>query len=64
MRIFRMNNYHPSQKRKNIQKKPRYGSHGLKTLISVFDDILGSIREPLLVMDSDLKVVKATSPFT
>ncbi len=58
-----MNNDHPSQKRKNVQKKPRYGTHSLKTFISVFDDLLGSIREPLLVLDSDLKVVKANQSF-
>ena len=58
-----MNNDHPSQKRKNVQKNPRFGSHGLKTFINVFDDLLGSIREPLLVLDADLKVVKANKSF-
>jgi chemotaxis protein methyltransferase CheR len=35
----------------------------LQTFIEVFDDILGSIREPLVVLDSDLKVVKANHSF-
>jgi len=31
--------------------------------IEIFDNILGSIREPLIVLDSDLKVVKANQSF-
>ena len=31
--------------------------------IEVFDSILGSIREPLVVLDPDLKVVKANDSF-
>jgi len=29
----------------------------------IFNNILGSVREPLLVLDSDLKVVKANNSF-
>ena len=35
----------------------------VKTFITIFNDILGSVREPLLVLDSDLKVVKANESF-
>ena len=35
----------------------------VQTFIEVFDNILGSIREPLVVLDSDLKVVKANHSF-
>ena len=35
----------------------------LQTFIEVFDNILGSIREPLVVLDSDLKVLKANHSF-
>ena len=35
----------------------------LQTFIEVFDNILGSIREPLVLLDSDLKVVKANHSF-
>jgi chemotaxis protein methyltransferase CheR len=35
----------------------------LQTFIEIFDDILGSVREPLVVLDSDLKVLKANRSF-
>ena len=35
----------------------------LQTFLQIFENILGSVREPLLVMDSDLKVVKANDVF-
>ena len=34
-----------------------------KTFIQFFNNILGSIREPLVVLDADLKVVEANRPF-
>jgi transcriptional regulator with GAF, ATPase, and Fis domain len=34
-----------------------------KTFIKVFDNFLGSVREPLIVLDADLKVVKANYSF-
>jgi len=34
-----------------------------KTFLKIFSSILGSIREPLVVLDSDLKVVKANPSF-
>jgi len=35
----------------------------LQDLMEIFDNILGSVREPLVVLDSDLKVVKANLSF-
>jgi chemotaxis protein methyltransferase CheR len=35
----------------------------MQTFIDLFDDFLGSIREPLVVLDSELKVVKANRSF-
>jgi PAS domain S-box-containing protein len=40
-----------------------FDKRGFQTFIEVFDNILGSIREPLVVLDSDLKVVKANRSF-
>ena len=34
-----------------------------KPFVEIFNNILGSIREPLVVLDSDLKVVKANHSF-
>jgi PAS domain S-box-containing protein len=35
----------------------------LQAFIEIFDNILGTVREPLVVLDSDLKVVKANQSF-
>ncbi|HPQ27136.1 MAG TPA: sigma 54-interacting transcriptional regulator [Desulfobacteraceae bacterium] len=40
-----------------------YNKRKLQAFIEVFDDILGSIREPLVLLDSDFKVVKANNSF-
>ena len=40
-----------------------YDKRMLQAFIKGFDDILGSVREPLVVLDSDLKVVKANHTF-
>ncbi|MGA9534749.1 MAG: PAS domain-containing protein, partial [Desulfobacterales bacterium] len=47
------------------QKFKKFGDDKgkLQNFIEVFDNILGSIREPLVVIDSDLKVVKANHSF-
>ena len=37
--------------------------YSLQTLIKVCHNILDSFREPLLVLDSELKVIKANRPF-
>ena len=34
-----------------------------KPFMEIFNNILGSIREPLVVLDADLKVVKANFAF-
>ncbi len=43
--------------------KSGYDKQKLQTFIELFDNILSSVREPLLVLDSDLKVVKANPSF-
>ena len=35
-----------------------YDERKLDAFIEIFDNILGSVREPLVVLDSELKVVK------
>jgi len=40
-----------------------YDKRKLQAFIEIFDNILGSVREPLVVLDSDLKVVKANHSF-
>jgi len=40
-----------------------YDKRKLQAFIEIFDDILGSVREPLVVLDSDLRVVKANHSF-
>jgi len=58
-----MNGNQPSGKMKQKFKKSEYDKQRIQTYIEVFDNILGSIREPLVVLDSDLKVVKANHSF-
>lgn len=40
-----------------------YDKRKLQAFIEIFDNILGSVREPLVVLDSDLKVVKVHHSF-
>jgi chemotaxis protein methyltransferase CheR len=40
-----------------------YDKRKLQAFLEIFDNILGSFREPLVVLDSDLKVVKANHSF-
>jgi PAS domain S-box-containing protein len=40
-----------------------YDKRKLQAFIEIFDNILGSVREPLVVLDSDLKVLKANHSF-
>ena len=40
-----------------------YDKRKLQAFIEIFDNILGSVRAPLVVLDSDLKVVKANHSF-
>ncbi|MBU0992099.1 MAG: sigma 54-interacting transcriptional regulator, partial [Proteobacteria bacterium] len=48
---------------KQKSKKSEYDQQRVQTSMEVFDNILGSIREPLVVLDSDLRVVKANHSF-
>ena len=63
MQTFPMNGNQPSGKMKQKFKKSGYDKQRIQTYIEVFDNILGSIREPLVLLDSDLKVVKANHSF-
>jgi len=58
-----MNNNQPSGNIKQKFKKSEYDKQRLQTSIEVFDNFIGSIREPLVLLDSDLKVVKANGSF-
>jgi formate hydrogenlyase transcriptional activator len=40
-----------------------YNTEKLQAFIDIFDKVLGSVREPLVVLDSDLKVLKANHSF-
>lgn len=40
-----------------------YDKRKLQAFIEIFDNILGSVREPLVVLDSDLRVIKANHSF-
>jgi transcriptional regulator with GAF, ATPase, and Fis domain len=44
-------------------KALEYDKGKLQAFIEIFDNVLGSVREPLVVLDSDLKVVKANHSF-
>ena len=39
------------------------GKNNLQVFLDIFNNILGSVREPLVVLDSDLKVLKANDSF-
>jgi chemotaxis protein methyltransferase CheR len=57
-----MNSRQLSEK-KQKPKTSRYDKEILRISIDVFDNFLDSIREPLVVLDPDLKVVKANQSF-
>ena len=44
-------------------KKSEHDKRRLQTTIEVFDNLLDSIREPLVLLDSDLRVVKVNHAF-
>jgi transcriptional regulator with GAF, ATPase, and Fis domain len=58
-----MNGHQPSGKMKPKLKKPDNDQRRLQISIEVFDDLLGSIREPLVALDPNLRVVKANHSF-
>ncbi len=58
-----MNRNQPSGKMKQKFKKSGFDKQRIQTYIEIFDNILGSIREPLVLLDSDLRVVKANGSF-
>jgi transcriptional regulator with GAF, ATPase, and Fis domain len=60
---FPINSNQPSGKMKQKFKNSETNQLKIKPFVEVFDNIMGSIREPLVVLDSDLKVVKANGSF-
>jgi PAS domain S-box-containing protein len=48
---------------KRAAKALGYDDQKVQTFIEIFDNILGSVRESLVVLDSDLKVLKANHSF-
>jgi formate hydrogenlyase transcriptional activator len=54
------------QSRKEFEQTVKalgYDNRKLEAYIDIFDTILGSVREPLVMLDSDLRVVKANHSF-
>jgi transcriptional regulator with GAF, ATPase, and Fis domain len=58
-----MNNEQGSEKMTQNDKNAGYDQQGMQAAIEIFDGILDSIREPILMLDSDFKVVKANPSF-
>jgi len=58
-----MKSNQPSGKMKPKYKKSKNDKQRLQTYIDVLDNFLDSIREPLVVLDFNLKVVKANRSF-
>ncbi len=58
-----MKNNDSSGKMKQKLKKPDSDPQRAKPFVDVFDNLMGSIREPLVVLGSDLKVLKANHAF-
>ena len=48
---------------KQQSKNPEIEKKEFKVFIEVFNNFLGSVREPLMVLDADLKVIKANDAF-
>jgi chemotaxis protein methyltransferase CheR len=53
----------PFEKSGQKVKASEYDKKKQQVFIEIFDNILGSVRGPLVVLDSDLKVVKANHSF-
>jgi len=58
-----MDNNQSFEKFEQTAKALGYDKGKLQAFIEIFDNVLGSVREPLVVLDSDLKVVKANQSF-
>ena len=58
-----MDNKQSLKEFKETVKALGYNKKEAEAFIDIFDNILGSVREPLVVLDSDLRVVKANRSF-
>nr|WP_275942845.1 sigma 54-interacting transcriptional regulator [Desulfosediminicola flagellatus] len=47
----------------NFHSDPNVDMHIQENFLLFFDDVLGAVREPLVVLDGELRVVKANSAF-
>ena len=57
---------HTKQSVKDLKKTVKalgYDTGKLRAFLDIFESVLGSVREPLVVLDSDLNVVKANHSF-
>ena len=53
----------PYKKSGQNVKEFEYDKRKLQFFIEIFDNILSSVRESLMVLDSDLQVIKANHSF-
>jgi len=58
-----MNSNKSSEKMAQVFAKSGDDKQSVQPFVEVFDNIMGSIREPIVVLDSDLRVVKANHSF-
>jgi transcriptional regulator with GAF, ATPase, and Fis domain len=58
-----MDNRQPFKEFEQTVKALGFDKRKLQAFIEIFDNVLGSVREPLVVLDSDLKVLKANHSF-
>jgi len=58
-----MDNEQSIKKFEQTVKALGYDKWKLQAFIEIFDNVLGSVREPLVVLDSDLKIAKANHSF-
>lgn len=58
-----MGNKRPFKELEQKMKPLGYEKAEFQTFMEIFDVVLGSVREPLVVLDSDLKIVKANQSF-
>ncbi|MFC1821589.1 sigma-54 interaction domain-containing protein [Thermodesulfobacteriota bacterium] len=58
-----MDNKHSLKEFEQTVKALGYDKRKLQAFIEIFNNLLGSVREPLVVLDSDLNVLKANHSF-
>ena len=61
--VIHMNSNRRTKSNEINRKEIKLENYMFQNVMNIFNDILGSVREPLVVLDSDLKVVKANHSF-